>query len=214
MGICAALAAAIVAASPAPAPARDAAPRANLALATPGSMSLPSPLLADAGPFHGRELAGSGLGVLAGDALVLGLAWGTYQLFTSGAVAPTAANFRRAAYGLLAATLLVPPLGATVGGSLLRQGPAFGHPWKSFILSIAGHAAALAAAYLAAPHYWAALPVQLLTMTAGTSVGLHWGRGPRGDAPPRRDAPPADDTSKDEPPVALRAPVCPVPVAG
>lgn len=172
--LAAALAALVVAQSPGPT-------SPDLALhfpetPRPASFAVPR----DPGPFRGWELLGAGAGVLVGDLAVVGLAWGTLELFTSGAIAPTATNFRRAAYGLGAATLLLPPLGATLGAILGRSGPAYGAGWKAYLLALVGHAAALVAGYLTAPSFWALVPVQLATMSAGSSVGLHWGGGPRG----------------------------------
>lgn len=164
----------------------------------------------DPGPFRAGELMGAGAGALAGDAAVLALAYGTYQLFVSGSVSPSVGNFRRAAYGLGAAALLLPPLGAVIGGKLARAGPTSGATWKAFLLSLVGHAAALAVGYLAAPNYWAVLPVQLATMSTGTSVGLHWGPRGRELEPEARGAPHADGAA----PVAFRgAPICPDPGA-
>ncbi len=167
----------------------------------------------DQGPFRAGELMGAGVGTLAGDAAVLGLAYGTYELFVSGTVYPSVGNFRRAAYGLGAAALFLPPLGAVIGGSLARVGPSSGAYWKAFLLSLVGHAAALMVGYLAAPNYWAVLPVQLATMTPGTSFGLHWGPRVRPldpVEPEARVAPPRAGAA----PVAFQgAPICPDPGA-
>lgn len=160
----------------------------------------------DPGPFRTGELAWSGAGLLAADVAVIGLAYGTLRLFTSGSVDASVGNFRRAAYGLAAATLLLPPLGAVLGGMLGRDGPSAGSAWKAFALSLVGHAASLLVGYLAAPNYWAVLPVQLATMTTGTSVGLHW--GPRARVLDARDAPRPHAPAPD--PVAFRGPpTCP-----
>jgi hypothetical protein len=138
---------------------------------------------------------------------VLALAYGTYELFVSGALAPTVGNFRWAAYGLGTAALLLPPLGAVIGGKVARTGPASGAAWKAFLLSLAGHAAALAVGYLAAPSYWAVLPTQLATMTTGTSVGLHWGPRGRAEGLDARVPPPRANGAA---PVAFTgAPICP-----
>ncbi len=160
--------------------------------------------------FRARELVGSSVGVMAADAAVLALTYGTYQLFVSGAVSPSVGNFRRAAYGLGAAALLLPPLGAVIGGGLARAGPTSGAYWKAFLLSVVGHAAALMVGYVTAPNYWAVLPVQLATMSAGTSLGLHWGggreRGP--DVEARREPAPARAAAPE--PVAFQGPpMCP-----
>lgn len=135
------------------------------------------------GPFTGGELVGAGAGVLVGDAAVIGVAYGMFHLFTSGTLSPTATHFRNAAFALAATALVLPPLGATLGGSLARVGPARGAPWKAFLLSLVGHALALGVGYRLAPSYWAILPVQLATMSAATSFGLHWGHTPAGPSP-------------------------------
>lgn len=170
----------------------------QLALASP-ALSPQPPL--DPGPFQGRELAAAGLGVLAGDALVLGLGYATLQLFANDTFSPSADNFRTAAFALAGAALLLPPLGATLAARLARVNPAAGGFWKALLLSSLGHAAALGAGYLAAPRFWVFIPVQLAGVAAGSTVGLHW--GPRGRpalrqvpggraAPGERAAPPAD----------------------
>lgn len=192
------LAAALLAATP------------DLHAAPPARLGAPDPLgggvrTLDHAGFRARELVGSSVGVMAADAAVLALTYGTYQLFVSGAVSPSVGNFRRAAYGLGAAALLLPPLGAVIGGGVARAGPTSGAYWKAFLLSMVGHAAALAVGYFTAPNYWAVLPVQLATMSAGTSLGLHWGggrdRGP--DVEARRDAAPPRAAPA---PVAFRGP--------
>lgn len=200
------LAAAILAATPA-GPSLHAVP--------PPGIGTPDPLgggvrTLDRGGFRARELVGSSVGVMAADAAVLALTYGAYQLFVSGAVSPSVGNFRRAAYGLGAAALLLPPLGAVVGGGMARAGPTSGAYWKAFLLSMVGHAAALMVGYLSAPNFWAVLPVQLATMSAGTSLGLHWGgardRGP--DVEARRRPPTPHEEAPA--PVAFRGPpMCP-----
>ncbi|ACG72114.1 conserved hypothetical protein [Anaeromyxobacter sp. K] len=168
----------------------------------------------DRGPFGTGELAGSGAGLLLGDAAVIAATYATFKLFTTGTVSASVGNFRRAAFGLAAVTLFVPPLGAVLGGMLGRNGPSAGSAWKAFALSLVGHAAALLVGYLAAPAYWAVLPVQLATMTTGTSVGLHW--GPRARTLDARDAPRpgGGDQAAAPAPVAFRGPpVCPDPGA-
>ncbi len=205
------LAAALLAGTPSGADLH-AAPPAGLGTGIPlggGARAL------DHGPFRSGELIGSSLGVLAGDAAVLALAYGTYQLFVSGAVSPSVGNFRLAAYGLAGAALLLPPLGAVLGGGMGRAGPTPGAHWKAFLLSLVGHAAALMVGYFTAPNYWAMLPVQLATMSTGTSFGLHWGPRARGMEPEARRAPtpaPARDAA------ATQArftgpPICPDPGA-
>jgi hypothetical protein len=181
------LAPVVAAALLAQAPAADLSARAGDLPGPPRTRTL------EQGPFTGRELAASGAGVLLGDAAVIGLAYGTFRLFTSHTVSSSATHFRHAAMGLGGATLLVPPLAAVLGGSLARVGPARGAPWKAFLLSLLGHALALGVGYRLAPNYWAILPVQLATMTAGTSFGLHW--GPALAAPPDRPAARRDEAS-------------------
>jgi hypothetical protein len=205
-----ALAAALLAATPA-GPDLHAAPPAGLESVTLGG----GVRAFEPGPFRAGELVGSGVGLLAGDALVLGLAYGTYQLFVSGALSPSVGNFRHAAYGLAAAALLLPPLGAVIGGGVGRAGPTRGAYWKAFLLSMVGHAAALMVGYFAAPNYWALLPVQLATMSPATSFGLHWGPRARGmDAEARRAPRPAPPRAVEAAPVAFRgAPICPDPGA-
>lgn len=204
-----ALAAALLAATPT-GPDLHAAPPAGLEMVPLGG----GVRTLDGGPFRRGELIGAGAGILAGDALVLGLAYGTYQLFVSGAVSPSVGNFRVAAYGLAAAALLLPPLGAVIGGGIGRSGPARGAYWKAFLLSLVGHAASLMVGYFTAPNYWSMLPVQLATMSAGTSFGLHWGGRARGMEPEARRAPVAPPREGDASPVAFRGPpVCPDPGA-
>ena len=153
----------------------------RLAVASP--VLAPQPL--DPGPFQGRELAAAGLGVLAGDAAVLGLGYATLQLFARDTFEPSAGNFRTAAFVLTGAALVLPPLGATLAARLARVNPAAGGFWKAFLLSSLGHAAALGVGYLAAPRFWLVLPVQLAGVTIGSTVGLHW--GPRGRPALRQD---------------------------
>jgi hypothetical protein len=181
---------------------------APLALAL--QLALASPGLAPAPDLHPRPLRGTTLalasaGTLAGDAIVIGTGYLTLQLFASGAISPTATNFRRAAYGMLAAATLVPPLTAVllarIGG-----GGRDGVVWRAILLAAAGQVAALGAGIVAAPHFWVILPVQLAAVSLGTSLGLHWGRRPRAD-PTRADRPPVDRPG--QPAVALFVPVCP-----
>lgn len=163
----------------------------------------------DPGPFQGGELAAASLGLLAGDALVLGLSYATLRLFANDTFAPTAGNFRNAAFVLGGVALLVPPLLAVLGGRLARAGPASGSVWRALLLSAIGQAASLAVGYLAAPRFWAVIPAQLALVTSGTTVGLHWGprsplRETRGEAPrTEREARGGDGLS------AVFAPVCP-----
>jgi hypothetical protein len=163
----------------------------------------------DPGPFQGGELAAASLGVLGGDALVFGLGYATLRLFANDTLAPSAQNFRRAALVLAGSALLVPPLIAVLAGRLARAGPASGNAWKALALALVGHAAAVAVGYLAAPHLWVILPVQLALVSSGTSLGLHWGpRVPAAAAPaeaPRPERVASDGASLS----AVVAPVCP-----
>lgn len=194
----------------------------QLALAAPG-LAVPPPgppqhTLAprlDPGPFRGRELAVASLGTLVGDVLVIGAGYLTLQLFAADTFSPTGENFRRAAYVLGAAALLVPPLGAS-GFARLTGGPGAGRLWKAMLLATVGQAASFALAYAAAPRFWLVLPLQLVTVSAGASLGLHW--GPRAPARARTPAPgglPATPSAeKDGEPagaltVALFTPICP-----
>jgi hypothetical protein len=182
----------------------------ELALASPALA--PQPAL-DPGPFQGGELAAAGLGVLAGDALVLGLGYATLQLFARDAISPTAVNFRTAAFVLTGAALVLPPLGATLAARLARARPAAGGFWKALFLSSLGHAAALGVGYLAAPRFWVVIPVQLAGVAVGSSVGLHWGprarpalrQDPGGRAAPGARSRPAPDAA-----LALAQPLYPM----
>ncbi len=183
-----------------------------LQLAAASPALAPQPPL-DAGPLQGRELAAGGLGVLAGDALVLGLGYATLQLFASDTFAPSASNFRTAAFVLAGAALVLPPLGASLAARLARVNPAAGGFWKALLLSTVGHAAALGAGYLAAPRFWIIIPVQLAGVATGSSLGLHWGPRARPvlrQAPGGRAAPAArpapDDALAVAPPLY---PMCP-----
>lgn len=184
----------------------------HLLLAAPGA-GLPGGLAPrlDPGPFQGGELVASSLGVLVGDALVVGGAYYTLRLFANGTLRPSADNFRSMAYGVAAAALIVPPLTAVLLARGFRAEPASGSLWKALLLATAGQAAALAVGYYASPRFWVIPVVQLLTVGAGTSVGLHWGRGGRagGAAPaPETRREPADPP---HPAAAARAPICPDP---
>jgi hypothetical protein len=187
-----------------------------LQLASASPALAPQPRL-DAGPFQGRELAAAGLGVLAGDVLVVGLGYATLQLFAREAFAPSAANFRTAAFALAGAALVLPPLGASLAARFARVSPAAGGFWKAFLLSTLGHAAALGVGYVAAPRFWVMLPVQLVGVAAGSTLGLHW--GPRAgpvlrQAPGGRAAPAARPQARPAPADALAVaeplyPICP-----
>jgi hypothetical protein len=185
----------------------------HLVLAAPGA-GIPAGLAPrlDPGPFQGGELAASSLGVLAGDALVVGGAYYTLRLFANGTLRPSADNFRSMAYAVGVAALVVPPLTAVLLARGFRAEPASGSLWKALLLATAGQAAALAVGYYASPRFWVIPVVQLLTVGAGASLGLHWGRGPReaagaGAAPDARGEP-ADPAP---PAASARAPICPDP---
>lgn len=160
------------------------------------------------GPFGGKELVMAGLGALAGDALVLGVGYGTLQLFANDVIDPSAQNFRRAAFALAGAALVVPPLLAVLSARLVA-GPDARSLWKGLLLATAGHALALATAYWAGPNVWAFLPAQLAAVSAGTSVGLRWGARGRG-APPAA----ARGDLRAEPPAPALAALHACPVAG
>ncbi|HEX9243416.1 MAG TPA: hypothetical protein VF875_13320 [Anaeromyxobacter sp.] len=186
----------------------------HLVLAAPPSTVPPGRLAPplDPGPFQGRELAASTGGILLGDALVIGAAYETLQLFASRAFQPTAGNFRTAAYGLGAAAILVPPLTAALLARLARAEPASGTTWKAVLLAFAGQAVALGVGYLAYPAFWVVLPVQILAIGLGTSAGLHWGPPPRGAG----TEPDARHEPAEPPPEGktARAPICPDPAIG
>lgn len=181
----------------------------HLVLAAPGAgipAGLAPPPL-DPGPFEARELVASSLGVVAGDALVIGGTLYTLKLFARGTIPPSADNFRSFAYGLGIAALVVPPLTAVLLARWFRAEPASGAVWKALLLAVAGEAAALAAGYYTTPNFWVIPVVQVLTIGAGTTLGLHWGHAGDDAAQDARGEPP------DPPPPAAsaRAPLCPDP---
>ncbi len=185
----------------------------QLALATPG---LAPPALAprlDPGPFGGSELLLASAGAIAGDALVIGGGYLTLRLFANGTLSPSAGSFRSAAYVLGVSALVVPPLAAVLLAKLGARGPTSGRVWKALLLAAAGQAAALAAGYYGAPHFWLILPVQLATVTVGASFGLHWGPRPApgpGFAPPAVRREPADAPAGGKGTTAsLPFPICP-----
>jgi hypothetical protein len=149
-----------------------------------------APQQLDPGPFQPGELAGATLGAFAGDALVLGSGYLALQLAASGAIAPTATNFRRTAYGVGVGALVVPPLTGVLMAWLVGGPHAPGGFWKAMLLATAGQVAALAAGYALAPRFWVVLPVQAVTLSLGASFGLHWGSRGRVDAvkPPPDEA--------------------------
>jgi hypothetical protein len=158
----------------------------GLTLASPG-LAPPLDPGRDPGPFQATELAAASVGVFAGDALVLGAAYGTLQLFANDTFDPSAQNFRRAAYVLGLTALVVPPLTAVLLARWARHEPASGATWKAMLLASLGHVAALAVGIAATPHYWVVLPVQLVAIGLGASLGLHW--GPRRRAAVEQRAP-------------------------
>ncbi|HEX9053105.1 MAG TPA: hypothetical protein VF841_21435 [Anaeromyxobacter sp.] len=165
----------------------------------------------DPGPFRPGELVGATFGAFAGDALVLAAGYETLQLFASGAFSPSATNFRRAVYGFGAAALLVPPLTSVLLAKLGAGPHASGSFWKALLLASVGQAAALAAGYYAAPHFWVVLPVQVVALSVGASLGLHWGpSGARAiEAPDEPDAARAPDPAPAAPTAGLSSmPVC------
>jgi hypothetical protein len=184
----------------------------HLALASPGLRPDPAavPSLApglDRGPFGGGELMLASVGALTGDLLVLGGGYLALTLFANGTIEPTASNFRTTAYVLAASAILVPPLTAVLLAKLGASGPMRGAIWKAMLLAAAGEVAALATGYLAAPHFWLVLPVQLTAVSLGASYGLHWGRrAPPLPADARRE--PAEPGPA-APAAALFSPLCP-----
>ncbi len=186
---------------------------APLALLLHLSLSLASPGLVpsrDPGLLQGSEVAAASIGVLTGDALVVGTAYLTLQLFAKDAITPSAANFRSAAYVLGATALLAPPITAVLLARWARAEPASGTLWKAMLLAVAGQAAALAAGYAAAPHFWVVIPVQLLAIGLGASLGLHWGpHAPAAASEVRHEPHPAEEPA-DPPPTAFRPAQCAV----
>jgi hypothetical protein len=166
------------------------------------SRPLRGPGGSDPGLFSVRELGAAAGGVLVTDAAVIGAAYGTLQLFAHGSLSPTAGNFRTAAFSLAAASLLAPPLVATLFAALARRGPSSGAVWKALLLSTLGNAIALGSGVLAAPQYWAIVGIQLATIPALTSIGLHWGSPPHANPAVAAVPPPASA-------LRLAAPGCP-----
>jgi hypothetical protein len=185
----------------------------HLVLAAPGPApaGLVPPL--DPGPFQGRELVASTLGVIAGDAAVLGGAYLALRLFANGTIEPNAQNFRSLAYAVGVASLLVPPLTAVLLARWARVEPASGAVWKAYLLALAGQVAALAAGYYASPRLWVVPPVQIVAIGMGTSLGLHWGSHPR--VPDGYPGTEARHEPKDPPPAtgssSSALPICPDP---
>lgn len=179
-----------------------------------GLQPLAPPSLApqlDRGPFRGGELALASVGALAGDVLVLGGGYLALSLFANGTLEPTAGNFRTAAYALGVSALLVPPLTAVLLARLGARGPLAGALWKAVLLAAAGQAAALATGYATAPHFWLILPVQLATVSLGTSFGLHWGPHavPAGALPSPAARREPRDPGAPAPTASLGTPMCP-----
>jgi hypothetical protein len=79
------------------------------------------------------------------------------------------------------------------------------------LLAAAGEATALATGYLAAPHFWIILPVQLATVSLGTTLGLHWGpRGaPAGAARPAARGEPQGQAPAEPATVSILTALCP-----
>jgi hypothetical protein len=120
-------------------------------------------------------MVAASLGALGGDAALLGAGYGVLQLFANGTIAPTATNFRRVGYVLAGSALVVPPLTAVLFARLTGRRPMAGSTWTALLLATIGDAVAIGAGLLAAPQFWVTLPVQLLAVAVGTTVGLHWG---------------------------------------
>jgi hypothetical protein len=184
--------------------AEAAATRATLAphAVPPAPLDL-RPVPHEGGPVAIPEMAAAAAAVVLGDAAVLGGAYGILELAAHGAIAPTAENFRSWAIGTGVAALLVPPLAAALFATLWRRGPASGALWKAFLLATAGNVAALAVGLVAAPQYWAVLAVQLATMPAAASLGVHWGSARPRPAPPAIISRPVPAARRFE------APMCP-----
>jgi hypothetical protein len=178
-------------------------PAVTLAPSMPTAVPL-SPRL-ERGPFGAEELFGAAGGIALGDLAIAAAGWATLKLFANDTISPNANNFRRTAYAFGLAALLVPPLTATLFGNWASPGPR-GGLFRAWLIGIAAQAASAFAGIVAAPHYWVVLPVQLITVTVGTSLGLHWGQRPPSaeDAAPPAPAAPA--------PVVMRAPAgtCPI----
>jgi hypothetical protein len=180
-----------------------------MSLASPGpSLRVAPP--ADPGPFGGGELAASSVGALAGDALVIGAGYGALQLFANGTFRPTAGNFRTAALAIGVSAIVLPPLTAALLGRWAQAEPASGAFWKALLLATAGQAVALGVGLAAYPRLWVIVPVQLVAVSLGTTLGLHWGS--RGGVDPRLDARGDEPAPPAPPPAEARAaPYCPDP---
>jgi hypothetical protein len=183
----------------------------SLALASPGLVPPLDPPV-DPGPLQAGEIAAAAVGVFAGDALVIGAGYLTLQLFARETLAPTASNFRRAAYALGVAALVVPPLTAVLLARWARHERASGTTLRALLLAMAGQAAALAVGLAATPHYWVVVPVQMVAIGIGASLGLHWGprrrgtverRAPDVRAEPADPAPPGTTAQCRDPALAV-----------
>jgi hypothetical protein len=187
---------------------------APLALVLHLVVATPDLALRDPGPFQGSELAAASVGVVTGDALVLGAGYLTLQLFAKGTFDPSAANFRTAAYALGVSALLVPPLTAVLFALWARAEPASGAFWKAMLLAAGAQAVALAAGVAASPRFWVILPIQLVGIGLGASLGLHWGPRAPVPSPPdlRRETGAVERLREQEPadpaPTALRRAQC------
>jgi hypothetical protein len=199
----------------APDPGATAAPEPDATVAAVGLGAIPPPLrLApplDPGPFGSAELFGAAAGVVVADLAIAGAGYGTLLLFANDTFSPNATNFRRTAYALAFAALVGPPLSATLFGNWASPGPR-GRLVRAWLVGFAAQVAAVFAGLAVAPHYWVALPAQLVAVTIGTTVGLHWGgAGPRqrsrADAPERPDSEPEHARAT---PVARAQAVCPI----
>jgi hypothetical protein len=199
-----ALALSLAAAEPGAAEAPDASPAPAVSFAPSLSANAPLASRLERGPFGAEELFGAAAGTALGDLAIFAAGWATLQLFANDTLSPNASNFRRTAYAFGLAALLVPPLTATLFGNWASPGPR-GGIFRAWLIGIVAQAASAVAGIAAAPHYWVVLPVQLVTVTVGTSLGLHWGRrAPRVDPASPEPAAPA--------PIVRRAPAgtCPI----
>jgi hypothetical protein len=182
----------------------DASPAPAVTFAPSLAANAPLAPRLERGAFGAEELFGAAAGTALGDLAIFAAGWATLQLFANDTLSPSANNFRRTAYAFGLAALLVPPLTATLFGNWASPGPR-GGLFRAWLIGIVAQAASAVAGIAAAPHYWVVLPVQLVTVTVGTSLGLHWGRR----APREDPAPPAPPTPA---PIVRRAPAgtCPI----
>ena len=139
----------------------------NLAAVPPPPQA--DPLSLGPGPFRPSVVTAGAVGATLGDVLVVGLGWGTLQLFANGALEPTAEGFRNAAIGLAVAGVVIPPLTAAL---LARWSHGGGRFWRSALLALGAQVAALGVGYLAWPHAWVFLPAQALGVGVTSAIGL------------------------------------------